>query len=709
MIKYQKDTDNIVTLRLDMAGRTDNIINHEIGKAFIPVIEHLKKEKEKGKLRGIIITSDKKTFLTGGELDYLVKNKDAKQIFEYTEKTKKFIRDLELPGVPVVAAINGSALGIGFELPLACHYKILLDRDNIRVGLPEVTLGLMPGSGANIRLLWLMGLDKAFSIISKGKKYLPKEALEVGLVDELALDEKDMMNRARTWLLSNPEGRQPWDRAEYKIPEGRANNPVVAAKIAKITANLVKDYRYNYPAPQAIFNTLVEGAKVDFDTACRIESRNFTQLVLSQEASNMTKAFWYDFNAIKKNLSRPKGFGKFRPKKIGIIGAGLMGSGIAYVCALHGLEVVLKDISRPVAERGKSFSAQKLSELVRLGKIKGTEKQAILDLITTTESPKEFQDCDLVIEAVFENQSVKKKVIKEAEQYMDDYAFFASNTSLIPITTLGNAASKPENFVGLHFFSPVTDEPLVEIVGGENTSDETIARAYDFVKAIKKIPILVKDNPGFYAARVKNTYILEGVALLQEGYDPAVIERLGVQAGMPYGPLEMADRVSLQSVLMAERQAAEHFGSKYQVHPAVEAVHQMIETHNRPGLSTGAGFYHYEASEKVGFWSDLSEHFPISRKEVQSVELMDRMMMVQALDAVWCLNDNIIQSVAEGNIGSIYGWGFPSFKGGTLQYINDYGMGKFIAKAKAFQDRLGPRFMVPRRIKKMEQEGIELV
>ena len=700
MIHYKKDIDNIVTLTLSMEGRNYNIINHTIREKFTPVLEYLQNEKSKGLLRGIIITSNKRNFLAGGDLDYLHEATDPKTIFQFSQNMQEFFRFLENPGVPVVAAVNGSALGSGFELALACHYRITIDNPKIRLGHPEVTLGMMPGGGGVIRMLWILGIEKAYHVLADGKRFLPKEALEAGIVDELAKDEKEMMVSAKKWLLDNQEGRRIWDTKGGKIPEGTAKHPKTAAKVSLLTSQLIQKYKNNYPAPAAILDTLVEGSLVDFDTACRIESRYYTALVKSPQSKNMTKAFWYDFNAIKEGSSRPKGYGKFRVKKVGIIGAGHMGSSIAFLCLMNQMDVVLKDISKPVAERGRNLCEHKFREMVEKGKLTQQEVPGLLKKLTTTDNPTEFQDCDLVIEAVFENQKVKNNVTREAEMHIDEYALFATNTISIPITKLATASIRPKNFVGLHFFAPADKVPLVEVVRGKQTSDESIARAFDFIKAIRKTPIVVKDNWGFFAARVQNTFILEGITLLQEGFAPALIENLSLQAGMPNGALNLADELSLNIVLRYENQAAENYGSKYIKHPAVDVLVKMIDILNRKGAKQRAGFYEYHNDEKQ-IWRELKDHFPNSNNTITKQEIIERLLFVQVIEAFWCLQEGIIKTVEEGNLGSIFGWGFPSFKGGVYQFVNDYGVEKFIEKCEEYEQRLGPRFQVPKRLKKM--------
>lgn len=706
MIKYEKDTAGIVTLRLDMANRKVNILNHAIGKVFFPVLEKLKEEKRKGQIKGVILTSLKKNFMEGGDLDYLYDSSaTAEEIFQYSQEMQGFFRSLECPGVPVVAAINGTALGSGFELTFACHHRIVLDQPHIKLGFPEVTLGLMPGSGGIVRALWRLGIEKAYEVLTSGEKYSPKEAKSKGLVEQLAKTEDEMMAKAKQWLLKHDnQGVQPWDTTGRKIPNGTMNDLETARSLAHLTAAHFKKYRGNYPAPQAILNTLSEASKVDFDTACEIESRNFTHLVTNRNSKNMTKVFWFDLKAILKNLSRPKGFGKFRPRKVGIVGSGVMGSGIAYCCASNGLEVVLKDVSKAVAERGKYATRKKLEEECQKGHILPEEKNNILDRISTTEDAEDFKDCDLVIEAVFENQQVKNKVAREAGKYMDEYSFFATNTSMLSINDLSQAFPKPKNYIGLHFFAPPLERQLVEVVIGKNTSTETIARAFDFVKCIKKTPIIVKDNPGFYASRVQNVFLLEGIEMLKEGYPPSIIENVSQMAGMPNGPLALADALSLNVVLSAERRAAYIYGEKYIIHPAVEVLQKMKEA-GRTGRFNGGGFYTYKDNKRLSFWEGLEELFPVTQTNFDIEQIKERIYFAQVLEAVWCYQEGIVGTVQEANIGSVYGWGFPAFKGGVIQFINDYGIERFVSKAKELELAHGPRFIVPKILREMEEQG----
>ena len=479
MIRYLKDIDNIVTLTLDMEGRRKNILNHELAKAFNPVVEHLISEKEKGALKGVIITSAKNTFLFGGDLDYLLSVDENEKLQQFAREIKEVFRALESPGVPVVAAINGSALGIGFELALACHHRVVIKDPSIRLGHPEVGLGFMPSGGGVVRLLWLLGVEKAFRFLETGKGTTPNEALQMGVIDELAANEKEMLEKAKCFCLETSEGRRPWDRPDGKIPGGDSKSVV-----RRLAAENFKAYRGRPNARQSILNTLADGAKLDFDTASKIETRHSAQLFSLPGTRNMIKAFWTDRNAIRKGLSRPKGFGKFRPKRIGIIGAGRMGSAIALTCLQNGMKVVLKDVSKMVAEQGRIFIRNEMQKLLEAGHLTDKMMSKQLKNVETTDTPEDFRECDLVIEAVFENENLKRKVTKESESYLDEYAIFGTNTISIPITKLAKASLRPGNYVGLHFFHPVLDVPLVEIVIGKQTSDETIARAFDFVKSI---------------------------------------------------------------------------------------------------------------------------------------------------------------------------------------------------------------------------------
>ncbi len=704
MIRLKKDTDNIMTIIFDMKDRPHNVVNHEISEAFVPVLQRLQEEKAQGQLRGVILTSAKNSFLSGGDLGYLYDVDDPEELFQQAEKLSHFFRALEKPGVPVVAAISGNALGSGFEVAMACHHRIVLDDPRVRVGMPEVNLGLMPSGGNVIRMMWLLGIEQAYNVLTSGRHYSPQEALKVGIIDELANNQKELMEKAREWLLSHTDWHRPWDQPGSEIPGGTANDPKLILKIRSMAAQMAAATYNNSPAKRAILNVLVQGSKVDFGTACRIENRRFAHLVCSPTAKNMISTFWMDYHAIKTGINRPRGYGRFRVRKVGIIGSGQMGSGIAVACIQHGLSVVLKDVSKAIAERGREFVSQRIDQLIQEGTFHPSEKEQIMKRLVTTDKAADFKECDIIVEAVFESEALKQKVTTEAEAQLDHYSIIGTNTVSIPISKLSAGMQRPENYVGLHFFHPADQVPLVEIVRGKDTSDETIARAVDFAQRIMKIPIVVKDIWGFYAGRVRNTYILEGISMLQEGYSPALIENSGRQLGLPHGPLELADALGLQLVLKYEEQAANHYGSKYVQHPAVEVLKVMLQEHQRTGRSAKAGFYEYGEDGTRQLWSGLTESWPNTQKTYDRQNLNERLLFSQVIEALWCMQEKVVTSSAAANLGSVYGWGFPRETGGVIRFIQDYGMDEFMKQSQQYHKKLGQRFRIPKVLKELMLE-----
>ena len=706
MIQYRKDTDNIATLILDMSGRSGNLLNHQIVAAFAPVIEHLKEEKRAGKLNGVIITSAKQDFLESGDLDYLYRLEDPARAFEASQQLKQFLRDLEVPGVPVAAAINGDALGTGFELTLACHYRIAIADSKMRLGHPEVKIGLIPSGGAVIRLMWLLGIERAYPLLLEGRRYSPQEALKVGLLDELADDRTDMLRKAKRWLLDHHDVRRPWDDPDGEIPGGTAADPNLGHRIRLLTARLSAKTNDLYPAKRAIIDLLAEASKLDFATAYRLDSRYYARVATDPVTKNMISTYWFDKQAVRSGVGRPKGYGKFRARRVGVIGAGMMGSGIAFLCLRNGFEVILKDVSQPIADRGKEYVADKIDEYIERGTFQPEDRERLLGRITTTNSSDLFTDCDIVVEAVFENKSVKIKVTREAEEHLDEYSIFGTNTLSIPITELGKESLRPENYIGLHFFSPAEQTSVVEVVKGARTSDETVARAFDFAISIRKLPIVVKDSWGFFAARVLNTYILEGVTMLNEGYPAALIENMGKQAGMHLGPLAMADELGLKLVMRYEQQAAEHYGKRYKQHPAVPALNKVKEDLDRSGKSKRVGFYDYEPDGKSRLWPGLAEHFPVTKEDYDRRRMKHRFLFAQVIEAGWCLQEEVIEHIEAANLASVYGWGFPGYTGGVMRYIYSYGHEAFLDRCAELKERYGQRFTVPRYIRELDMEKL---
>ncbi|MBL0287186.1 MAG: enoyl-CoA hydratase/isomerase family protein [Bacteroidetes bacterium] len=703
MFHYTKDNDNIVTITMDMQGRSANVINAEFGKLWLEMIERL--EKEKADIAGVILTSAKSTFFAGADIDNLYKQTNAQEIFDMCEGLKKQLRRLETLGRPVVAALNGTALGGGFEIALACHYRIALNNPKAIFGLPEVGLGLLPGGGGIIRLTRMIGLQPALPFLTEGKKLKVKDALSNGLINAIAETPEEMMEKAKEWIKANPKAINPWDDKAFKFPGGDARNPKVATMIPIVPAMTKKKTYGNYPAVEAIINTAVEGSVVDFETATRIESRYFTSLAVGQVSKNMISAFWYNLNAINAGGSRPKGYDKYTTKKVGVLGAGMMGAGIAYVSAVAGMEVVLKDISMEAAEKGKAYSEGLLKKSVSKGKMSKEKAEEVLNRIKATDKP-EFENCDLIIEAVFEDRALKAKVTQEAESAMLSDGTFASNTSTLPITGLAKASARPKQYIGLHFFSPVDKMPLVEIICGAETDDATLAKAFDYVLQIKKTPIVVNDSRGFYTSRVFSTYVMEGIAMLGEGQHPKSIENAGMKAGMPVGPLALTDEVSMKLMDHIRKQTEKDLAAEGKTaphHPGFAVCEQLLAI-NRAGKAAGAGFYEYPQGGTKYLWPELTSMFP-QNTPLSQTEMVDRLLIVQALDTVRCLEEGVLRSVADANIGSIFGWGFSPFNGGTLQYINGMGLKKFIEKAKALEAKHGDRFSIPNLLQQKADKG----
>lgn len=710
-IQYDKDSAGIVTLTLDMPGQSANTMNADFREAFGEVTERLLAEKES--IKGVILASAKKTFFAGGDLRELINvtPADAEGFFNMLqEKITRPLRVLETLGVPVVAAINGTALGGGWELCLACHGRIAVNDDRLQLGLPEVSLGLLPGGGGTTRLPRFLGIEKALPLLIEGKKLTPAKAQSLGLIDQLVNSQEELLPAARAWIENSPRRKQPWDEKGYKMPGGTPSHPKVAQMLAIAPAMLKAKTRGCYPAPEAILSAVVEGAQVDFDTAQRIESRYFTYLTTGQVAKNMIGTFWFQLNDIKAGHSRPQDVEPRRFQKVGVLGAGMMGAGITYSCASRQVDVVLKDISQEAADKGKAVSDQILSKKVSRKRLSAEQKAETLARITPTASAADLEGCDLIIEAVFENSELKAKVTRESETQLVKRGIFASNTSTIPITQLAEASANPERFIGLHFFSPVEKMQLVEIICGKETSQETLAQAFDFVIQIGKVPIVVNDSRGFFTSRVFGTFVNEGIAMLGEGIHPAAIENAALYAGMPVGPLAISDEVSLSLMTHIRdqtRKDIESAGQTYQPHPAEKVIDAMVSELQRPGKASGGGFYEYPEKGKKRLWQgaiDRWTNLPLSQ-EMPLQELKDRILFIQSIETLRCLEEGVLTSVKDANIGSIFGIGFAPWTGGAIQFVNQYGLSAFVERATELAEKYGSRFAPPAILRKMADEG----
>lgn len=698
-IQYLKNDDGIIILTLDSPNQSANTMNADFRVALENIVSKLKSETS---ITGIIFRSAKKTFFAGGDLDELIQARleDATPFFEMIQKMKAEFRYIETLGVPVVAALNGTALGGGWEIALGCHARIALNDPKTKFGLPEVTLGLLPGGGGIVRMVRLLGLQNAFPFLMEGKQFGVDKAKSLGLIQDTAETAEELMDKAIAWVKAHPKSQQPFDVKGYKIPGGDPKTPAVAQMLAIAPAMLRDKTKGCYPAPEAIMAAAVEGAQVDVDTALTIESRYFTYLATGQISKNMIGTFWHGMNAIKAGASRPKDVAKWQASKVGVLGAGMMGAGIAYSTAIKGIPVVLKDVSVENAGKGKAYSQKLLDKKVSQGRMTAEKRDQILSLITVTASAEDLKGCDLIIEAVFENQELKAKVTQEAEAFLVDGGVMASNTSTLPITGLANASKNQANFIGLHFFSPVDKMQLVEIIKGKNTSAETLAKAYDYVQQIGKIPIVVNDSRGFFTSRVFGTFVQEGLRLLHEGVHPARIEMAALKAGMPVGPLAIQDEVALtlsEHVANETRKALQAEGKDLPRSGADDVIQTMIHTFNRKGKAAGAGFYDYPEGGKKHLWEGLS-HWK-KDVDISEQEMIDRFLFVQALDTLRCYEENVLESVIDANIGSIFGIGFAPWTGGAIQFLNQYGLEQAVQRANQLEANYGERFKAPQLLK----------
>jgi 3-hydroxyacyl-CoA dehydrogenase/enoyl-CoA hydratase/3-hydroxybutyryl-CoA epimerase len=711
-IRWETGADGTVVLTLDDPNQSANTMNAGFRESLGAIVDRL--ESEKDSITGVVVTSAKKTFFAGGDLNDLIQAtpEHAEEMTRSTNELKAQLRRLETLGKPVVAAINGAALGGGLEIALACHHRIAADVPGSQIGFPEVTLGLLPGGGGVARSVRLLGIQNAvMNWLVQGQRHKPAKAVELGLVHELVSTVDELVPKAKEWIKANPEAVQPWDVKGYKIPGGTPSSPSFAANLPAFPANLRKQLKgAPMPAPRAILAAAVEGAQVDFDTATVIETRYFVSLATGQVAKNMTKAFFFDLQTINSGGSRPDGFSKHTPAKVGVLGAGMMGAAIAYVTAKAGIDVVLKDVSLEQAEKGKGYAEKLEEKALSRGRTTKERSEALLARIKPTGDPADFAGVDFVIEAVFESQELKHKVFGEIQDVVDPDAVLGSNTSTLPISGLAQGVRRQEDFIGIHFFSPVDKMPLVEIIRGEKTSDATLAKVFDYVLKIKKTPIVVNDSRGFFTSRVIGTFLNEAVAAVGEGVEPASIEQAGSQAGYPAPPLQLMDELTLtlpKKIRQETRAAVEAAGGAWQAHGSEAVIDRMVDEFDRKGKSSGAGFYEYADGKRVRIWPGLREAFNSGSAQVPFEDLKERMLFAEALETVRCFDEGVLNSVADANIGSIFGIGFPPWTGGVIQYINSYagGLAGFVARARELADRYGDQFAPPQSLVDKAEKG----
>ena len=699
-------TQGVVTLTMNEPDSPVNTMCVQWQRDFAACTEHILARKSE--IKGIVLASAKKVFFAGADLKGVMRSTaaDATAVFEEIEAIKRNFRALETLGIPVVTCINGHALGGGWELALVGHHRIAINDPRTQLGLPEVSIGLLPGGTGVIKMTRLLGLVKAQPYILESKLFSPQEGFDLGLIHELVEPNEDaavtLHQRALAWIAANPVAQQPWDAKGYRMPGGTPLSPALAGAMSVAPTMLKKKTRGLLPAPEYALAAMVEGALVDYDTATRIESRYLARLWVGPVAHNMINTFFFNMNAIKSGRSRPSGIAKRKLNKVGILGAGMMGSGIAYAQASKGVQTVLKDVSLEAAERGKSYSQNITQKRVDKGSMSADQQAALLARIHATDQTADLQDCDLIIEAVFENRELKAQVTQEAEPCLAPGGFFASNTSTLPISGLASASRHAEKFVGIHFFSPVDKMRLVEIIRGERTDDETLARAFDYVQQIGKLPIVVNDSRGFYTSRTFGKFVMEGAAMLGEGIPAALIENAAMQCGMPVGPLAVLDETALSLSVHVLDQTREDFrleGKTYQASAGELLVERMVKELKRPGRAAKGGFYDYPEGGKKHLWSELTRLFERadSLRDVKTIQ--DRLLYRQAVETARCLQEGVLQTVHDANIGSIFGIGFPVWTGGAMQFIYGTGIEVFEARCAELEAQFGDGFALSPAVK----------
>ncbi|MFT3820888.1 MAG: 3-hydroxyacyl-CoA dehydrogenase NAD-binding domain-containing protein [Rubrivivax sp.] len=715
-IRYERDEQCIVTLTIDMPGQSANTMNPAFRAALAATVDRLAAELDADReaIAGIILTSAKKTFFAGGDLNNLLaaRPEDAAMLFERAQGMKALLRRLETLGPPVVAALNGTALGGGFEIALACHARFAIDDAALMLGLPEASLGLLPGGGGVVRLVRLLGVEAAMPLIVEGPTFNPQRALELKLIDGLAPDLNGLLAQARAWIAAHPQPQQPWDRKGFRLPGATSNAVAPLAWLRSAPLALMSKHRGLYPAPEAAMSAVVECAAVDFDTASCIESRYLVHLVTHPVAKNLITTFFFQMNEIKNGKGRPEGQPPSTVQRLGVLGAGMMGAGIALAAAQRGLPVVLKDVSAEAAQKGRARIEAALARLVDKGRLDAARMARTLELIQPTGDAADLRGCDLIIESVFEKRDVKAQATAEAEALLAPGGFIGSNTSTLPITGLAAAVAQPERFIGIHFFSPVDRMPLVEIIKGRQTSAQTLARALDFVQQLKKTPIVVNDSRGFFTSRVFGTFTKEGAAMLAEGVAAARIENAAIAVGMPVGPLAVMDETSMALSWSVRQQTIADLtaeGQPVPQHPGWDVIRTMAVDLQRPGRAGGGGFYDYPPDGRKRLWLGLARHFNGSGGDVPEADLRDRLLYIQAIESIRCMEEGVIEAARDANIGSVLGIGFPRWTGGTLQYVNHVGLQAFARRAAELAQRYGDRFEPPRLLLDRAERGERFV
>ncbi len=697
-------SDGVATLTWDMPGRSQNVFNEASLTDFEAAVEQALGDES---VTGIIVTSAKKDFIAGADLDAVrtmaLSPKDAAKLDATVGELGRVLRRLETGGKPSVAAINGTAMGGGLELALACHHRIVSDHPKLKLGLPEVSLGLLPGAGGTQRLPRMIGVQPSAPLLMEGKRLSAQAMKGLGVVDAV-VPSGELLDAARAWLATGPSAIKPWDNKRFKVPGGGMDATEAKQMLMVGTAMLMDKTYGNYPAPLAIMSCLAEGLRVGFDEGLAIEKRYFIKLLMDPRSGSMVNTLFINMQSVSKLAGRPEGVPRFKPTKIGVLGAGLMGAGIAYATAKSGIDVVLLDIDQARADKGKEYSVTRLAKSVKKGRRVQGQMDAILARITPTADYADLAGCELVVEAVFENREIKAKVTQATEAVVGADAIFGSNTSTLPITGLAEASSRPANFIGLHFFSPVERMPLVEIIVGAETSEATLAQSMDYVAAIGKTPIVCQDSRGFYTSRVFGTYVTEGVQMLTEGIKPALIENAGKQTGMPMPPLALADAVGLKLMYSVGVATKADLGDAAPDNPSQPVLQELVVNQGRHGKSNAMGFYDYEGRAKK-LWGGLGTHWPVGGSQPGVDEVKRRLLYVQSLEAVRVFEEGLVATAAEVDVGAILGWGFAAWTGGPLSLIDQVGAVDFVAQCDALAEAHGERFRPTSGLREMAASG----
>jgi len=710
------DADGVAIITWDVPDKSMNILRREGMTELEQMVEKVLTDDA---IKGAVITSGKDSFAAGADLNMLGRIRDesgedaAQKLFEFTMYGHKLLRRMELAGMdpktkkggkPIASALPGTALGIGLELPLATHRIFCADNPKAKIGLPEIMVGIFPGMGGTTRFIRMMGAVAAAPFLLQGKTVDPKKAKGAGIIHEVV---DDPVAAAKEWVLGATDADlvKPWDAKGYKMPGGAPYHPAGFMNYVGANAMVNGQTKGAYPAPKALLSAVYEGAMVDFDTALRIEARWFTHILMNPSSSAMIRSLFINKEALEKGAVRPEGVADQRVQKLGVLGAGMMGAGIALVSAQAGMEVVLIDRDQAAADKGKAYTESYLEKGKKRGKVTAEKAEAMLNRITATPDLDQLKGCDLIIEAVFEDPAVKAEMTEKVEKIIPEDCIFASNTSTLPITDLAKASKRPEQFIGIHFFSPVEKMLLVEIIKGKETGDRAVAKALDYVRQIRKTPIVVNDARFFYCNRCIIPYVNEGARMITEGVTPALIDHAAEQLGFPVGPVQLTDETSIDLGAKIARATKAAMGDAYPDSPADDLIFWMEEL-GRYGRKANAGFFDYdEKGKRTGYWQGMQERYPLAEEQPELQEVQERLMFAQVLEAVRALEENVLMDIREGDVGAILAWGFAPWSGGPLSWLDIIGAEYAAQRCDELTAQHGERFACPPLLREMAEKG----